>query len=133
MSESLFSRNLAYFRQELRDLKTSHAIAVGSLNFYQQSKIVDMTQAWLYGIYIRITVKPGQPLNPYTQVFAGRTSDGRLLTLVQYQSIENDGEIIQYYINVQTSQYQIIATCTSDFDFIAKEYEDGDWIGEEPE
>lgn len=132
MSESLFSRNLAYFRQELRDLKTSHAIALGSLNFHEKTASATITTSGYRGLYIRITTLSDEPTYPYAQVFAGRQSDGRLLTLYQEQSVENDGTIIQYYINLGTGTYNIKAICTSDFTLIAKQYEDSDWVGEQP-
>lgn len=132
MSESLFSRNLAYFRQELRDLKTSHPIAVGSLNFYQKSGTATTTQ-FIWGIYVRMTVKPGEPLNPFAQVFFQRNDEAAIIDFIQYQSIENNGEIIQYYFAVHIGSFIVSAICSSDFDLIVKSYEDGDWIGEEPE
>jgi hypothetical protein len=132
MSEGLFSRNLAYFRQELRDLKTSHAIAVGSLDFYKNSASAYSTGYFGQGIYVRITIKAGEPANPYAQVFIRKTDDARFGNLLQYQSIENDGTIIQYYFLVSEGTYEASAICTSDFDIIVKQYQDGDWIGEEP-
>lgn len=128
--QALFDKELTEMEREVRDLKTSHAIPIGSLNFYQKSGTVSMVTPGRYGFYLRATVKAGEPANPYIQVFAGRTSDGRLLTLYQEQSIVADGTIIQYYFNVSSNEYQVIVTCTSDFDLIVKEYEEGDWISE---
>lgn len=130
MSESLFAKNLAYFKQELRDLKTGHPIALGSLDFYEKTASATIASTGYRGIYVRITTINGEPTYPYAQVFAGRQSDGRLLTLYQEQSVEEDGTIIQYYINLATGTYDIKAICTSDFTLIAKQYEDSDWIGE---
>ena len=131
MIDSL-ARNLDYFRQELRDLKTSHAIPVGSLNFYQHTGTATTT-GFFSGLYVRLTIKAGEPTYPYSQVFVGRTTDGTMQSFVQYQSVEEDGTIIQYYFSLYQSDFNVIAICTSNFDLTVKQFEDSDWIGDMPE
>lgn len=128
----LFEQNLAYFKQELRDLKTSHPIALGSLDFYTDTKSAYSTGYFGAGIYVRITVKNGEPLYPYVEAFKRNTNDQMFGSLVDYQNIADDGKIIQYYSIVSAGTYEISVISTSDFDLIVKQYEEGDWIGELP-
>lgn len=127
-----FERNLQYFRQELRDLKTGHAIALGSLDFYSDTKSAYSTGYFNQGIYVRITVKDGEPLYPYVQAFKRNTNDQMFGSLIDYQNIADDGKIIQYYSIVSEGTYEVSAISTSAFDLIVKQYADGDWIGDLP-
>lgn len=127
-----FERNMAYFGKELRDLKTSHAIALGSLDFYKKSGTAHTSGLFGAGIYIRLTVEPGERPDPYCQVFVRRVDDGRFWTLLQVQSIEEQGTIVQYYYLISEGDYEATAISTSDFTLIVKEYQEGDWIGEQP-
>lgn len=133
---SLFEKNLTRMKEELRDLKTNHNIPVGSLIFYSASKSVSLAQtAQIYGIiYIRITMKAGERANPYAQLYISEQSNQATTNWGNYFSVENDGMIYQFADALPDGKtYDIKAISTSDFDFIAKEYENGDWIGVLPE
>lgn len=132
MSESLFAKNLAYFKQELRDLKTGHPIALGSLDFYQKSDTITTPSQLAPGVYVRLTIENGEPAYPYAQVFIRETSGGSYWSYYQEQNIVADGTIMQYYFAMSGSKtYEVVANCTSNFTLIVKDYEDSDWIEEE--
>ena len=127
-----FERNMAYFGKELRDIKTSHAIALGSLDFYKKSGTVHTSGLFSAGIYIRLTVEPGERPDPYCQVFVRRVDDGIFWNILQAQSIAENGTVVQYYYIISEGDYEATAVSTSDFTLIVKEYQEGDWVGEKP-
>lgn len=129
--QALFDKELIRMEQELRDLKTSHAIPVGSLNFYEHDASVAMGSGIAPGLYIRITIDAGERPFPYVQVFASEQNNQRAADFYQEQSIEQNGEIIQLYLALSGNRtYNVRAISTSAFTLIAKQYEDSDWIGE---
>lgn len=129
--QALFDKELIRMEQELRDLKTSHAIPVGALNFYEQDASVTLGAGIAPGLYVRITIDAGERPFPYAQVFASEQNNQRAADFYQEQSIEQDGEIIQLYLSLSGNKtYNVRAISTSAFTLIAKQYEDSDWIGE---
>lgn len=129
--QALFDKELIRMEQELRDLKTSHAIPVGALNFYEQDASVTLGAGIAPGLYVRITIDAGERAYPYTQVYVDEQSNAATVNFYQDQSVEQDGEIIQFYFALSGSKnYKIRAISTSSFTLIAKEYDDSDWIGE---
>ena len=129
---SLFDRELMRMEQEVRDLKTCHEIPVGSLNFYSKTGQATITGGLAGDLYVRLTLKPGEPADPYAQAFIRSTDDGKFSEWVQYSSIENGGTLIQYVFIVSPKTYEANAICSADFDLIVKEFEESDWVGEWP-
>ena len=130
--QALFDKELIRMEQELRDLKTSHAIPVGSLNFYEHDATVTLSSGLAVGLYVRLTNDADERPYPYVQVYADEQSNGANINFYQEQSIEQDGEIIQFYFAFSGGKtYYIKAISTSAFTLIAKQYEDSDWIGGE--
>ena len=125
---SLFDKELMQLEREVRDLKTSHEIPLGALNFYAQSATVAIT--WV-GLYIRATIKEGELAYPYIQFYIDEENNHMITLHTHLLSVENEGKIVQSYISLLTTATLNVRTiCTSDFDMIAKPYEEGDWIGE---
>lgn len=131
--QALFDKELIRMEQELRDLKTSHAIPVGSLNFYEHDGSATLGGGIAPVLYIRVTIDAGERAYPYTQVYVDEQSNSALINFSQYQSIEQDGMIIQFaYSLTGRRTYNVHAISTSSFTLIVKPYEEGDWIGELP-
>lgn len=131
--QALFEKELMRMEQELRDLKTSHAIPVGSLNFYEHNATVTGGGLFAPALYVRITIDEGERAYPYTQVYVDGQSNSRIIDFGQFQSIEQDGTIIQFaYVLSESQPYNVRAISTSSFTLIAKPIEEGDWIGELP-
>lgn len=129
--QALFDKELIRMEQELRDLKTSHAIPVGSLNFYEHSGSATLSSGISVGLYVRITNDAGERAYPYVQVYVDEQSNADIVNYSQEQSIEQDGEIMQFYFSlVGNKTYNARVISTSAFSLIVKQYEDGDWIGE---
>lgn len=129
--QALFDKELIRMEQELRDLKTSHAIPVGSLNFYEHNGSATLSSGISVGLYVRITNDAGERAYPYVQVYVDEQSNADIVNYSQEQSIEQDGEIMQFYFSlVGNKTYTARAISTSAFSLIVKQYEDGDWIGE---
>lgn len=126
--QALFDKELIRMAQELRDLKTSHAIPVGSLNLYQKEGSGHSGGYYSNGLYVRVTTKPGEPTYPYTQIFITATDNKLVLCLYQEQAFAADGTISQYFYYIRESDFDVRAICSSDFDLIVKQYEEGDWI-----
>ena len=131
--QALFEKELIRMEQELRDLKTSHSIPVGSLNFYEHSGSATLGGGIAPLLYIRVTIDAGELAYPYTQVYVDEQSNSRLVDFGQYQSIEQDGMIIQFVYALSPRQtYNVRAISTSSFTLSVKPYEEGEWIGELP-
>lgn len=129
--QALFDKELIRMEQELRDLKTSHAIPVGSLNFYEHDGSATLSSGLSVGLYVRITNDAGERAYPYVQVYVDEQSNADIVNYSQEQSIEQDGEIMQFYFSlVGNKTYNARVISTSAFSLIVKQYEDGDWIGE---
>lgn len=129
--QALFDKELIRMEQELRDLKTSHAIPVGSLNFYEHDGSATLSSGISVGLYVRITNDAGERAYPYVQVYVDEQSNADIVNYSQEQSIEQDGEIMQFYFSlVGNRTYNARVISTSAFSLIVKQYEDGDWIGE---
>lgn len=129
--QALFDKELIRMEQELRDLKTSHAIPVGSLNFYEHDGSATLSSGLSVGLYVRVTNDAGERAYPYVQVYVDEQSNADIVNYSQEQSIEQDGEIMQFYFSlIGNKTYNARVISTSAFSLIVKQYEDGDWIGE---
>lgn len=120
--------------QEVRDLKTSHQIAVGSLTFYKESaQVVDAGTGLSGLVYLRMTMKNGERAYPYFQIHYSPSDNASEVVGDTYFDFANDGMILEMLVIVSANRaYNFIITSTSAFDLIAKKYEEGDWIGPNP-
>lgn len=129
---SLFDKTIQRMEQEVRDLKTSHQIAVGSLTFYKESAQA-VGSGWPGLVYLRMTMKNGERAYPYFQIHYSPSDNASEVVGDTYFDFTNDGMILEMLIVVSANRtYNFIATSTSAFDLIAKGYEEGDWIGPNP-
>lgn len=120
--------------QEVRDLKTSHQIAVGSLTFYRQTaQVANPSQSLSGAIYLRMTMKTGERPFPFFQLHYSPTNNSRDIVGDTYFDMTLDGMIIEIAITIGMGKtYNFAITSTSAFDLIAKPLEPGDWIGPNP-
>lgn len=126
---NLFDAELISAEREVRDLRTAHAIPVGSLNFYRKTATVTTPAGLVQGVYIRVTNKEGEPNFSYQQVRVVRMNGAENYNWQSEVAYVRDGTIVQYYYPLKGGQtYEISVTNTSDFDLIAKNYENEDWL-----
>lgn len=126
---NLFDAELISAEREVRDLRTAHAIPVGSLNFYHKTANVTTPSGIVQGVYIRVTNKDGEPNYSYQQVRVVRMNGAENYNWQSEVAYVRNGTIVQYYYPLKGGQtYEISVTNTSDFDLVAKNYENEDWL-----
>lgn len=132
---SLFDKTIQRMEQEVRDLKTSHQIAVGSLTFYRESGSTTTPSSGQISepIYIRITVKSGERAYPFVQIHWSDDTNSKLIVGETVFGYADNGNIVEIAtVGRQATKYNVIATSTSAFDLIVKNYEPSDWQGPNP-
>lgn len=135
---SLFEKELMRMEQEVRDLKTAHNIPLGSLSFYQKSGSLTWDDTLLvHTVYVRVTLKPGESEEPFLEIIRYvNANDEFWLAGSATKGWENNGTMWQeifYFALIDNKTINVEATCSSNFDWILKKYEDGDWVGDLPE
>lgn len=137
---SLFDKELMRMEQEVRDLKTAHDIPLGSVNFYSQKVTDSWSDSWLSHIYYyRVTLKAGEPIEPFIEFWFSKTSgqDTDFLNNTATNGWEQNGTMFQFlqnFFDFDTGGGGMATkiVCSSNFDVLFKEYEEGDWIGDLP-
>lgn len=132
---SLFDKTIQRMEQEVRDLKTSHQIAVGSLTFYRESGSTTTPSSGqiVEPIYIRITVKSGERAYPFVQIHWSDDTNTKLEIGDTAFGYADDGKIVEIaHAGRASTKYNVIATSTSAFDLIVKNYVPSDWQGPNP-
>lgn len=132
---SLFDKTIQRMEQEVRDLKTSHQIAVGSLTFYREAGSTTTPSSGYITepIYIRITVKSGERAYPFAQLHISEANNTAEISGQQIFGYADDGNILELVRLVRSNKtYNVIATSTSAFDLIVKNYVPSDWQGPNP-
>lgn len=132
---SLFDKELIRMEKEVRDLKTAHNTPLGLLSFYRKSGTftwaVDPFQLF---IYVRVTIKAGESAEPFLEILHS-TPGVEYFTQTITKGWENNGTMWQQiiaFLDFTSRSLNYLITCSSDFDLIFKQYEEGDWIGDLP-